>query len=217
MNDGDFVKVDYIGRVKESGQIFDLTKEDAAKENGIHNSDFKYGPVPVIVGSNLIIKGVEKALKEMKVGEKKKINVAEEDGFGKRSEKLIKLIPITEFKKQNMEPYPGMIVNMNNLAGRVLSVSGGRVTVDFNHPLAGKELEYDLEITEEIKDVNKQISAILELYIKMKEGDTELTVKNDAAEVKLKIDVPRKTKEECAQTIRKWVKGINKVFFIEEF
>ncbi len=217
MNEGDFIRIDFVGRIKESGQIFDLTKEDVAKENAIFNPEFKYGPVPVIVGSNLIIKGIEKTLKDMKIGEKKKIEVPQEEGFGKRSEKLIKLIPISEFKKQNMEPYPGMIVNMNNVSGRVMSVSGGRITVDFNHPLAGKELEYDLEITEQIKDENKQVNAILELYIKMKDGDAEVSVKDGVAEINIRVDVHRKTKEECVQTIKKWIKGIQKIRFIEEF
>ncbi len=216
MNEGDFVRINYVGRIKESKEIFDLTKEDVAKEKGIFNPDFKYGPVPVIIGSSMIIKGVEKILKEMKVGEKRDIVVSHEDGFGKRSEKLIKLIPIVEFRRQNMDPYPGMIINMNNLSGRVLSVSGGRITVDFNHPLAGKELEYDLEIMEEIKEKDKQVKAILELYIKMKDDDAEVSVKDNVAEIKLKIDMPRKAKEEFVQTVKKWVKEIDKIRFIEE-
>lgn len=216
MNEGDFVRINYVGRIKESKEIFDLTKEDVAKEKGIFNPDFKYGPVPVIIGSSMIIKGVEKILKEMKVGEKRDIVVSHEDGFGKRSEKLIKLIPIVEFRRQNMDPYPGMIINMNNLSGRVLSVSGGRITVDFNHPLAGKELEYDLEIMEEIKEKDKQVKAILELYIKMKDDDAEVSVKDNVTEIKLKIDMPRKAKEEFVQTVKKWVKEIDKIRFIEE-
>lgn len=106
---------------------------------------------------------------------------------------------------------------MNNVSGRVMSVSGGRITVDFNHPLAGKELEYDLEITEQIKDENKQVKAILELYIKMKDGDAEVSVKDGVAEINIRVDVHRKTKEECVQTIKKWIKGIQKIRFIEEF
>jgi FKBP-type peptidyl-prolyl cis-trans isomerase 2 len=47
-----------------------------------------------------------------------------------------------------MTPYPGMIVSVNRLRGKVLSVSGGRVRVDFNHPLAGKTLRFDVEVVE---------------------------------------------------------------------
>ncbi len=128
MKEGDFVLVDFVGRIKETGEIFDLTIEEVARENGIHEPDFVYKPVPVIVGSHMIIKGVEDALMSMNVGEKRTITVKPEEGFGNRSEKLVRLIPISEFKKRDIDPYPGMPVTINDLqqTHTLLSLLDGR-------------------------------------------------------------------------------------------
>ncbi len=215
MKDGDFIRVDYVGRIKESGEIFDVTREEVAKENGVHDSKFKYGPVPVIIGSNFVIKGLEKELREMKVGEKKNITVNSKDGFGERSEKLIRLIPIAEFQKQNIDPFPGMPIMMSNIAGKVISVSGGRVKVDFNHPLAGKELEYDIEVKNEIKNDDDKVKAMIELFIK--DNNSSVKIDGDVAEILINSDVHRPTKETIAETVKKWVSSVKKVKFIEEF
>ncbi len=215
MEDGDFIRIDYVGRIKENGEIFDVTREDVAKDNGIYNPEFRYGPVPVIIGSNFIIKGLEKELREMKVGDRKTIVVNAESGFGERSEKLTKLIPLPEFQKQNIDPFPGMPITMNNVAGRVVSTSGGRVKVDFNHPLAGKELEYDVEVKNEIKNVDEKIKAVLELFVR--EKDQQIRIDGELVEINVATDIHRPTKEAIAETIKKWIENIKKVRFVEEF
>ncbi|MBU5689627.1 MAG: peptidylprolyl isomerase [Candidatus Aenigmatarchaeota archaeon] len=216
MKEGDFILLDFVGKIKETGEIFDLTVEQVAKENGIHNPDFVYKPIPVIVGSHMIIKGVEDELMKMSVNEKKKIIVKPEDGFGNRSEKLIKLIPVSEFRKQEMEPYPGMPITMNGLNGRVLAVSGGRVKVDFNHILAGKELEYDLEIKKLIETKAEKVQAIFNIFVKTKQ-DVKAKIENDIAEIYDNHSLPKEVKKDIADAIKKWVEGIKKIRFIEEF
>lgn len=216
MDEGSFILLDFVGKIKETGEIFDLTMESVAKENNIYDPDFVYKPVPVIIGSHFVIKGIEEELKKMKVGEKKKITVSPENSFGERSEKLIRLIPIAEFRKQDIDPFPGMPINMNNLRGRVLSVSGGRVRVDFNHPLAGKELEYDLEIKQEITKTDEKVKAIVELFVKTKEK-IEVEIKEKVAEIKTNASIPKNIKQEIFEAVKKWIPDISKVRFIEEF
>ena len=219
MKEGDFIRIDYVGRIGESKDIFDLTREDVAKENGIYNPNFKYGPVPIIIGANLLVKGLEDGLKTMEVGEKKEIIVKPEEAFGERSPELIKLVPLSEFKRQNITPYPGMLVTVRNINGRVLSVSGGRVRVDFNHPLAGKSLEYDMEIKGEITDQKEKIKAILEYFLKTDEKDLDVTINGEVVEITMKgkEDVPREVKTVITNTITKWINEIKKVRFIEEY
>ena len=216
MKEGDFVRIDYVGRIKGSGEIFDLTKEDVARKNGIYNPNMNYKPVPIIIGARMVIKGLEDALKKMKVGERKKIVVEPEDGFGKRNEKLIKLLPLSEFQRKDIIPQPGMWITVNNLRGKVLSVSGGRVKVDFNHPLAGKRLEYDVEIKEKITDTKEKIKSIFEFFLG-KEPNLEVTVKEKEAIIKIKEDIPRQAKLFISQIIKRWVKPIENIKFVEEF
>jgi len=191
MEEGSFIRIDYVGRIGESGEIFDLTKEDVARKENIFNPEVNYGPVPIIIGAEVVVKGLENELKKMNVGDKKKVIVKPEDAFGERKAEFIKLVHMSEFKKQNIDPYPGMLVNIGRLRGRVISVSGGRVRVDFNHPLAGKSLEYDVEIKEEITDQKEKI--------------------------KVKEEISGMIKKTIANMIMKWVKNIKKIQFIDEF
>lgn len=219
MKEGDFVRIDYTGKISESGEIFDLTKENLAKEKGIYNPKFKYGPVPIVIGANLVVRGLEKELKTMKVGGKKKVVVKPEEAFGNRSTKLIRLVPLSEFKRQRTTPYPGMLITINNINGRVLSVSGGRVRVDFNHPLAGKTLEYDLEIRKKITNRKEKVKAILEFFLKIDEKDADVTIEKEVVEIKIKKkeDIPKRIKKTIADMITKWIKSIKKVKFVEEY
>ncbi|MCK4634385.1 MAG: peptidylprolyl isomerase [Candidatus Aenigmarchaeota archaeon] len=188
MKKGDFIKINYTGKIKETDKVFDTTEEEVAKKEGLFKPDVKYGPTLIIVGHGKIVSGLDEEISKMKVGEKKIIEISPEMGFGKRDPNMLKLLSISEFKKQNIDPYPGMILNMDNLSCRIISVNSGRVRVDFNHPLAGKTLIYDLEIKESIeKDVEK-IKAVCEYYdcesqeVKIEMKEVEIVLKNDVNE-----------------------------------
>jgi FKBP-type peptidyl-prolyl cis-trans isomerase 2 len=217
MKDGDFIRIDYVGKISESGEIFDLTKEDIAKEKGIYSPDFKYGPIPIIIGANFVVKGLENGLKEMQVGDKKNIIIKPEEAFGERDARFVKLIPLTEFKKQGITPYQGMPVTINRLNGRVLSLSGGRIRVDFNHPLAGKTIEYEVEIKSLITDLKDKIDAILNFYLKLKEGDLTITIDREIVEINIKVEVSKFVEKTIADTIKKWISEIKKVRFVDEY
>ncbi len=219
MKEGDFIRIDYVGRISESGEIFDLTKESIAKENNIYNSNFKYGPVPVILGAHHVVKGLENKLLEMKVGQKKKIRINPEDALGERKSELIRLIPLSEFKKRDIDPFPGMPIVEGGMRGRVLSVSGGRVRADFNHPLAGKTLEYEIEVKGKIVNAKEKIMAVLELFLKFEKNEINVRSDKEILEIKIdeKKDIPKTIKKIIADNIIKWIKNIKKVRFIEEF
>lgn len=219
MKTGDFVYIDYVGRIKETGEIFDLTKEDVARENGIYDPKFKYRPIPVIVDSDLLIKGLSNALKEMKIGEKKKVEIKASDAFGERKEELIKIIPESIFKEQNIEPTPGYFVNIGGIRGRIISVSGGRVKVDFNHPLAGKTLEYEIEIVKEVKDKEGKIKSIVCYFTGVDEDEINLEFKEKTIEISFKsmLDLPLRTKDLISRKIFEWVEGVEELKFIENF
>jgi len=149
MQTNDFVYVSYSGKIKESGQEFDKTEDKT---------------IPLILRSGFLLKGLEEALLGMDVNEKKTVEIPPEKAFGPRDHKLIRLIPISEFRKHNTTPTPGMHFTADNMRGRVLTVSGGRVEVDFNHPLAGKTLVYDIEIKSKVEGTEDKIKTIFELY-----------------------------------------------------
>jgi len=216
MKDGDFVTIDYVARVKDTGEIFDLTDEALAKKESMYREDVNYGPVTFIVGANFVIRGLDEALHSMEVGEKKSIEISPDKAFGPRHEELVKLVPESQFKQQDMKPSPGAFVNVNNIRGRIVSVSGGRVKVDFNHPLAGKTLQYEIEVKGQITDRNEKVNSILD-YFTGKSGKVKVgKVSDNEVEIETGVDVQRRLKELIATTISKWI-GVKTVKFVDVF
>ena len=219
MNSGDLVYIDYVGRIKDTGEIFDLTKEDVAKNEKIFDEKIKYRPIPVVVDGNFVVNGLNEAIKGMKVGEKKIVEIQPEKAFGPRLPDLARLIPEARFKEQDIDATPGSFVTINRLRGKILSIDGGRVRIDFNHPLAGKTIVYDLEIKSEVKDAVEKISAIFYYFTGIEKEDAEIIIAGDTAEVKLKKrrDIAGDTKQIIASVVLKWNKELKRVKFSEMF
>lgn len=219
MNPGDFVYVDYVGRIKDSREIFDLTKEDIAKKENIYNQEFKYGPVPLIVDADFIMPGLNDVLKEMKVGERKTVEIRPEKAFGERNPELVKLIPEAKFKEQDIDARPGQFITINRMRGKIASVDGGRVKVDFNHPLAGKVLEYELEIVSQVEDRVEKIRAVVYYFTSIGKEELEVKIAGEIAEVEFKqhFNLTKEVKETIAKVSTKWVEPIKRVKFIDVF
>jgi len=219
MKDGDFVYIDYAGKVKDSGEIFDITNEQSARKEGVWKEAFKYGPVPVVVGADFVLPGLNDALKEMKIGENKKVEIKPDRAFGERNSEYVKLIPEARFKEQDVNVEVGQFVTINRLRGKVLSMDGGRVRVDFNHPLAGKTLAYDLTVVGKIEDAAEKVQALVYYFVGVDKEGVDVVVKGKEIEVefKNKIDVHKEAKETIATNALKYVGGIEKVMFVDVF
>tara|TARA_Y100000310_G_C20404371_1_gene678923 strand:+ start:150 stop:785 length:636 start_codon:yes stop_codon:yes gene_type:complete len=204
LKENDFVEMDYIAKIKDEG-IFDLTKEDVAKENNLYNKDYKYRPVIICLGKGDILKGLDKKLIGRDMG-KHKIELTPEEGFGKKDGKLIKLVPTKEFTKQNIKPMPGMQMNLDGFVGKVLSVTGGRTLVDFNNPLSGRDLVYEVDIKRKVTDKKEQLKGFLDIIFK----DSKLELKDDEAIIE--VDINDEAKKELEKEILNRIK-IKKVNF----
>jgi len=213
MLDGDFVEIEYIGKIKDTGEIFDLTDEKLAKEKGIYNEKVKYGPAKIIVGENFVVKGLDKLLKKMKVNEEKVETIKPEDGFGNRDAKLVKVVSEIELKKQKITPFPGMVLDFGDVKARVQSVNSGRVRIDFNHPLAGRELEYKVKINRKIEDKEEKAKVITEFF-----GGKDLIPKilENKIEIEEKKEFPEKIKKKIAELMKKYL-SVEKVDFVRSF
>jgi FKBP-type peptidyl-prolyl cis-trans isomerase 2 len=211
MQNGDFIRINYVGRL-ESGEVFDLTDEEIAKKEKIHNPKVRYGPVPVVVGAGFVIPGLDKALHEMNVGEKKSVTVEPADAFGERDARLVKTVPQSTFKNQKVDPSPGLIVDFGGMKGRIQSVSGGRVRVDFNNPLAGKKLNYELEIVEKIEDPVEQVKGVFDFF-----GLYNTQARIEGGEAIITTAAPHELKQRLSHIILDNVKGITKVTYQESY
>ncbi|MDI3501914.1 MAG: FKBP-type peptidyl-prolyl cis-trans isomerase SlyD [Archaeoglobi archaeon] len=170
---GHFVRMSYTGRT-EDGVVFDTTDENIAKENEIFVENAKYGPVTVIAGAGYVIEGLDEEIIGKEVGYKGEVKIPPEKAFGEYDPSLVEIISITKFDQR---PQPGMRVRVNGRIGTVETVIGRRVRVDFNHPLAGKNVIYEYEIHEIIEDLNEKIKAIMEHYLE--KSDIDFAVRED--------------------------------------
>ncbi len=157
---GQFIELDYTGRL-EDGTVFDTTRKDVAEKAGL-DPKAQYRPVIICLGQGQLLPGLDAFLEGKGLGTHA-CTLPAEQAFGRKDGKLLKLIPLQKFKQAKLEPFPGLEVNIDDHYGVVRSVSGGRVTVDFNHPLAGKDLSYELDAKRIVEQPEEQVAALLDM------------------------------------------------------
>ncbi len=200
----DFIEIAYIAKIKETNKIFDLTDKELAKKHNIFNPNFDYSPKIICLGENNIIKGLDEALIGKSLG-KYIIELTPEKAFGKKDPKLIKLVQTNLFKKQNITPFPGLQVNIDNLIGTIRTVTGGRTLVDFNHPLSGKNIIYEINIKRIVTDPKEKLKAIL-TPLDYKLNNSDLTIENS----------PEYLKENLTKKIKELIPEIKKINFTKK-
>lgn len=170
MKKGDIVYLDFDLKIKETGEYYKTTKEDIANKNDIYDEKAIYGPRAVIVGSDYENPGFDNALLEMEVGDSKEVEVAEKDAHGPRDPKQIELVPmriilkLPQFKDRESYPVPGMPIKIGKKEGFVRTVGAGRVRVDYNHPLAGKDILYNISIVKKAETDEDSAVAIFNMH-----------------------------------------------------
>ena len=215
MEKGDIIIINYTATDKTNNKVFDSTDKEKAKTAGIFNEKIRYSPLSILVGNNELMKPLEEEIKKMKQGEEKEILLSPEKAFGERKSELIKVLPMKEFITRNIRPVPGLTVELNDARGRIQSVSGGRVRVDFNHELAGKEIEYKVKLEKVITEEKEKIESIKDKFFlgtnaKLKQEKTEI-------EVGFNLIIPQpQLKGGFVQTIFSNFEHIKKVRFVEE-
>lgn len=222
IKEGDFVLVDYIGKVKDSGEIFDTTIEEEARKADIYNERTKYGPMLVIVGERWVVEGLDKSLINRSEGDEYTIEVPPEEGFGRRDSKKIVTTTIRKLRKAGYEGdlAPGVVLNVNGAPAIVRAVVSGRVMLDFNPPLAGKTLVYDVKIRKVIRDRKEKITSLIERHLKQDMDGIVVEEENG----RVVIDMGDKTitkpelhlhKREIADDLMKYIEGVTEVVFTE--
>ncbi len=213
---GDFVELEYTGKVKIGEKVFDTSDEDVAKKNNIHNSNMKYGPVVVCVGENNVIKGLDDKIEGREVGKEYEVEISAEDAFGRKDPKLMRTVSRSLFKKENINPFPGMQITADGAMGVVRSVNGGRIIVDFNHPLAGRDLIYTVKIISLINDDEKKIKSLIKFSLMLNEELYKLELTENSAKITTKIPVPEMFQKRFKEKVEKLVPKFKEIEFLEE-
>lgn len=197
MEKGDFIEFDYTGKTN-NGFVFDTTIEAVAKKTHLKNKQ-TFKPVVMCLGQGQFLPGLDEALVGKDVGTYT-IRLAPEKAFGKKDVSKIQTVPISKFTKEGLKPYPGMQINVDGDIASVKRVSGGRVLVDRNHPLAGLEVVYDVDIKRKVTDAKEKVDA----YVTHTIGN----VKHEVVDNKVTMFVQKLPEEPVREVIKKQLQSV---------
>ncbi len=182
MKEGDIVWIEYDVYLGDSDELIETTSKDNAVEAEIVDDKKEYGPIPVELGKGQLIKGLDTALMEAKIGEENEVLIPPEDAYGVREAKNLALYPLPKLRRRGIEVEEGKEVEIDGKQGYIARVTGSRVRIDFNHPYAGKEIKYKFKITGKVDSDIDRIKAFIGMYYVNAES-FEIDVKKELATI----------------------------------
>ncbi|MDH5816095.1 MAG: FKBP-type peptidyl-prolyl cis-trans isomerase [Candidatus Nezhaarchaeota archaeon] len=221
---GDFVLVDYVMRVKDTNEVIDLTIEEVAKKEKVYREDGVYEPALIILGEGWILKGVEEELYKMDVGESRVIEVPPDKGFGERDPNKVKVVNARELTRRGITPRVGARVELDDGVAIVRRAEGGRVVLDYNHPLAGRTITCEIKVVKKIEDVREKIRELV--HVRIKRVDKEKFKIDLSSDGVVTIELPPEAftyeglqyaKRGIAIDISRYIPGVSAVKFIETY
>jgi FKBP-type peptidyl-prolyl cis-trans isomerase 2 len=150
---GDRVAIEYVGKVAD-GTVFGTSSYAVAADHGLAAAEDRdpddYGPLTFTVGEGEVIEGLDNAVRGLSVGETTTVTVSPEAAYGEVRDERLREYDREAFEAMvDAEAEVGLHVHaQNGLHGDVVAVQEETVEVDFNHELAGKTLEFDIEVVD---------------------------------------------------------------------
>ncbi|KYH27182.1 putative FKBP-type peptidyl-prolyl cis-trans isomerase [Halalkalicoccus paucihalophilus] len=177
LGDGDFVRLAYTARTVEGDQLVDTTDREIAEDEGVDVEERNIEPRVITLGAGHLFEAVEEDIEGKEAGDSGTVVVPAEEAFGEYSEDEVRTVSAEKIPEDDR--YPGAHVDIDNQHGHVETVIGGRARVDFNHPLAGEDVEYEYEIIEEVEDRVDRAKGMLSMFV---DADLEMWIETDEVE-----------------------------------
>lgn len=219
---GSLILIDYTAKVKDTDVTFETTREEEAKKSDLYDPTRRYEPRLISVGEGWVLKGLDEALTEAKMGDKLSIQIAPDKGFGERDTSKVRMIPLRKLGDKADEIRVGDTIELDERMGIVRFIGSGRVQVDFNHRFAGRTLIYDVDVTKKLDDDNEKVSSLIKRRLPIDDQKIEFNIEG----LGLQIDLPEETflvdglqiiKKAIANDIFKFVPKIDNVKFVESY
>ncbi|MGM0370873.1 MAG: FKBP-type peptidyl-prolyl cis-trans isomerase [Halobacteriota archaeon] len=182
LQNGDFVKVAYTARTVEGGDLVDTTDEEIAEEEGVDTEGQEFAPRTIVLGDGHLFPAVESDIVGQEVGDSGSVVVPAAEAFGEYNEDEVRTVSAEKIPEDDR--YPGAHVDVDGQHGHVETIIGGRARVDFNHPLAGQDVEYEYEILDTVEDQVEQATGLLQTFF-----DVELDMHLATDEVEEEVEV----------------------------
>ena len=209
LENGDIVRVTYTARVGESGRVIDTTDTDIASDAAIEDVE-PTGPTPVVLGEGHVFEPVEEAIREHPTGESIRVTVDPEDAFGEGDP--------TDYTHVDIDSVPddlrehGAQLTHSGRTGFIESLDEESAKINFNHPLAGMAIEYELTVRERVDKPLERVHAVLELY--GLSGDVEVSFESPGTD-RLRITVLDPTDETWHKEKRRAISDLQGLLSIE--
>ncbi len=219
----DFILIDYVARNKDTKEIIDVTQEEVAKKEKAYKTDGIYEPMLVAVGEGWVVKGLDEALVGLKEGEEKEIELQPEKAFGTRDPQKLKILSARDLSRRGVTPRIGQRVEIDGQLALIRTVGSGRITADFNHPLAGKVIIYSVKVVRKLRDAEERIRELIHRRLKRIPKEN---FKISIGKKEVDIEVPNEaaTLEDfgfaimgISRDVNKYVDDSEKVRFFETF
>jgi len=222
MEKGSFILVDYTLSVKETGSVIETTVEEEARKASIYKEGEKYSPKLIYLGGKWVLESWEEELLKSEVGVERTVEIPPEKAYGFRDPNKVRTYAARRFSRPQ-ELSPGTLVEIDGKIGIVRNISGGRVQVDFNPPLAGKTLVYRFKIVKVLEDDSEKIRYLVNR--RLPEASVEeilVELENDTATIRLPDKVLlseglQQIKKAVFEDIVNMIKGVKAVRFIDVF
>lgn len=219
----DFIVINYTGKVKETNEVFDTTQEEVAKKEHMHKEGEIYEPKLVVVGEGWVLKALDDSLTGMEINIPSTVEISPEKGFGQRDPEKVKRVPLRQLLAKDINPVIGARIEYQGKMASVRAIGAGRVLLDYNPPLAGKTLIYDVTVTKKLEGNEEKISALIHRRIpQVEENNFKLTLQDktltiDMPEVAFYIEGIQIAKRGVAMDIQKFIPDLAETRFVESF
>jgi peptidylprolyl isomerase len=158
---GDFIIVDYVAKVKETGEVFDTTLEETAKKEHLYKEGDIYEPKLVVIGEGWVLKALDESLPTMEAEKTAPVEIPPDKAFGARDPEKVKRVPLRQLLAKEINPTLGARVEFDGKTATVRAVGAGRVLLDYNPVLAGKTLIYEVTIKKKLETDEEKIAALI--------------------------------------------------------
>lgn len=220
---GDFIILDYVAKVKETGEVFDTTKEDVAKKEHLYKEGEIYEPKLVVIGEGWVLKALDESLPTMEISKTASVEIPPEKAFGNRDPEKVKRVPLRHLTAKGITPALGMRVEYDGKMATVRALGAGRVLLDFNPQLAGKTLIYEVTVQKKLETQQEKISALIHRRIPaVEENKFKFNVKAKAVSIEMPeeafyLEGIQVAKRGIALDIQRFFPEMTTVKFVETF
>ncbi|HKZ88317.1 MAG TPA: FKBP-type peptidyl-prolyl cis-trans isomerase [Candidatus Bathyarchaeia archaeon] len=220
---GDFILINYTAKVKETNEIFDTTVEETAKKEHLQKEGEICEPKLIVIGEGWVLKALDDSLTTMEPSKPSMVEIPPEKAFGPRDSEKVKRVHLKQLIEKGINPAVGTRIEFGGKNATIRSIGAGRVLLDFNPPLAGKTLAYEVTLNKKLESNEEKIAALIHRRIPIIE---EAKFKFVLQENALTVDMPEESyyvegvqiaKRGVAMDIQKFFPDITETKFVETF